>query len=136
MISGREHHVYYRWAFGLLLGLIIPWFQEISWNWMASASKVVAKYSYGVYLSHVAVQMTCFETLRPLGPAVQYTALIVLSILVPFALYHLIEAPGIRLGHRVVTKAGWDVPLVKPSGSWVNDSAAACSPDNSAIAPV
>jgi peptidoglycan/LPS O-acetylase OafA/YrhL len=102
-------------AFGLCLGLAIPLFHEIPWSSVKSASHIIARYSYGIYLSHFAIQLYCFRDsrypffkvlhqlprishyARPLHFALCFG----LSVLIPLGLYHLIENPGIRLGQKL-----------------------------------
>ncbi len=60
LFATHEHDMYYRWVFCLALGLAIPHFQEIRFRPLSAAAHVVAKYSYGIYLSHVAVISWCF----------------------------------------------------------------------------
>ena len=47
-------------AFCALVGLAIPCFREIRWAWLKTASKLVAQYSYGIYLSHSVAVWLCF----------------------------------------------------------------------------
>ena len=61
LLATREHHLYYRWAFCLALGLTIPWFGEMRWRGLTWPAKVIAKYSYGIYLSHVIIIVTVFD---------------------------------------------------------------------------
>jgi len=56
-MATHENNMYFRWLFCLGLGLTIPWFQEIRFPPLRVAAHFVAKYSYGIYLSHVAVIM-------------------------------------------------------------------------------
>jgi peptidoglycan/LPS O-acetylase OafA/YrhL len=58
----------------------------------------IAKYSYGIYLSHLPIMMIC------LGPArtpARYAGFAVLAIAVPILLYHTIERPMIVAGTKV-----------------------------------
>jgi peptidoglycan/LPS O-acetylase OafA/YrhL len=66
-------------------------------------AETVAKYSYGIYLSHAAVMLIAFETLANHSAVLRWTTFIFLAVLVPVAMYHLIEHPMIRLG-KVATR--------------------------------
>lgn len=100
MISDRQHNMWYRWLFGLALGLVIPLFADITWKWLTRVSQSIAKYSYGIYLTHTTVIWFAFTYLAGYNGIVRWTTLAVLSAAVPIALYHLIEAPMIKLSKR------------------------------------
>lgn len=105
-------------GFGLCLGLTITLFHEIPWAFVKTTSRIIARYSYGIYLSHFAIQLFCFsdprypwfKVIHQLPPLRHYARLvhfgmcIGLSLLIPLALYYLVENPGIQLGHRM---ANW-----------------------------
>jgi peptidoglycan/LPS O-acetylase OafA/YrhL len=101
--ANRAHDMYFRWAFCLALGLVIPWFHDLRPSWLTSAAETVAKYSYGIYLSHAAVMLIAFETLAHHSAVLRWTTFIFLAVLVPVAMYHLIEHPMIQLG-KVATR--------------------------------
>ncbi len=103
--ASREYNVYYRWAFCWALGLAIPWFADIQWNWLKQAAKTVAQYSYGIYLSHAAIMMFCFEGLAGKSAVVRWATFVALCLTVPVILYHLIEAPMIGVGRKLTSRA-------------------------------
>ncbi len=90
--------LYYRWAFCLVLGLAIPWFEEMRFRPLVRATHLIAKYSYGIYLSHVAVML--FALHLPLPAPARWTVLVLLAIACPLAMYHLIEHPMIQVGQK------------------------------------
>lgn len=110
-------------AFGLCLGLVIPLFREIQWGVATTASRIIARYSYGIYLSHFPIMVYVlsspsyprFKVIHQLPQPRHYarpldaTLVLVLTAIASFALYHLIEHPGIRLGQRVArwTNSGY-----------------------------
>ena len=66
LLSSQQHSMYFRWAFSLSLGLLIPLFKDISYKPLVKAAFVVARYSYGIYLSHIALILFSFDFLcRP-----------------------------------------------------------------------
>lgn len=92
------------WVFCLALGLAIPLFRELKspgWNriylW-------IARYSYGIYLAHLPVFWFCFRFLRGFPAPVQWTTMVVLSIAIPVACYHFLEAPLMKLGKQVAER--------------------------------
>ncbi|GGY07143.1 acyltransferase family protein [Massilia dura] len=90
-----------RWITCLLLGLAIPWFGELSARWLNRASHIVAKYSYGIYLTHFAALMVAFRSLDHLPLAVQAGAFVAMALVFPYLAFHLVEQPMIAVGKRV-----------------------------------
>lgn len=101
-VATHENNMYFRWAFCLGLGLAIPWFQEIHFRPLNVVAHLVAKYSYGIYLSHVAVIMWCVSLALPVSAKVVILA--ILAIIVPIAVYHLIEHPMILVGKKLAKR--------------------------------
>jgi len=58
-------------------------------------SAIIAKYSYGIYLSHVPLLWLCFRNKQGIP---QFAAFTVGAVVLPFLAFHLVEAPLIRLG--------------------------------------
>ncbi len=115
------------WIFCLVLGLAIPQFRQIRSERVRGASQTVAKYSYGIYLSHVPVFWFCFWRLNDLPFLTQCLLAAVLCALVPVVAFHAIEQPfidwgkrfaGERAGDRLASEAGgglsmgWNPTLV------------------------
>ncbi|HEV2991103.1 MAG TPA: acyltransferase [Candidatus Angelobacter sp.] len=102
-------------ACGICLGLAIPLFREIPWSHVRTASRITARYSYSIYLSHFPIMVYVFsdprdprfKLIRQLPPmkhlsrTAHFALFLLLSVLAPPALYHLVEKPGIRLGHKL-----------------------------------
>jgi len=92
------------WFFCLALGLAIPWFHELKspvWN---KLYLWIARYSYGIYIAHLPVFWFSFRFLKGYPAGVQWLSMAVLSVLVPVACYHWIEAPLMRLGKQVAER--------------------------------
>jgi peptidoglycan/LPS O-acetylase OafA/YrhL len=102
LAATREASMYYRWAFCLALGLAIPWFQELRFRPLVQSTKLIAKYSYGIYLSHVGIMLFLFR--RPLTGPVRWSALALLAVVCPVAMYHLIEHPMIQAGQKAAAR--------------------------------
>jgi peptidoglycan/LPS O-acetylase OafA/YrhL len=99
-IDSERSGMYLHWAFCLALGLAIPLFQEMPFAPLRKAVHVVAKYSYGIYLSHTTIMTVIFAT--PMPAATQFAAIAVGTAVVPFLMYHLIEHPMILFGQWLV----------------------------------
>jgi peptidoglycan/LPS O-acetylase OafA/YrhL len=81
-------------------GASIPFFHEMPDGFFSRGSFLIAKYSYGIYLSHLPLLWLCFRRLHT-SLAMSCLLFSVLATLVPFLLYHLIEDPAIQLGRRL-----------------------------------
>jgi peptidoglycan/LPS O-acetylase OafA/YrhL len=99
LFATRPQNMYYRWAFCLVLGLAIPWFQEMRIKSLVRPSHFIAKYSYGIYLSHGAVMLFAFNL--PIPMVARWLVFAVCAVASPVLMYHLIEHPMIRAGQKV-----------------------------------
>jgi len=88
----------------LVAGLAVTRFREIRLHWLRSVSHVLAKYSYGVYLTHMLAIWLGFQRLATLPRVAQWGVFAVTLVGLPLVLYHALEAPltqfGARLAHR------------------------------------
>jgi peptidoglycan/LPS O-acetylase OafA/YrhL len=115
-------------VFGLSLGLVIPMFREIGWYSIKAASRIVARYSYGIYLTHFPImfwvmgspQYPVFKKIPSMPHLTHYVRSmhlfldVVLTALTSLMFYHLIENPCIRLGKKLaerVTAPSEDPPV-------------------------
>ena len=101
------------WIACFLLGWSAPLFQEVPARWLQTAASIVARYSYGIYLSHAIVLWLCFVVLRQTPPAVRMGLWLIGSAAAPVLLYHCIEAPMIKAGARLARAV---TPVSKPAG--------------------
>lgn len=106
------------WIACLVLGASAPFFAQISTPFLARPSHFIAKYSYGIYLTHFFCIWLMFERLHHVLPrAARLPLFAVLALLLPIALYHLLEEPLTQLGKRVAKKLerSQSTPPLKPS---------------------
>jgi peptidoglycan/LPS O-acetylase OafA/YrhL len=117
------------WVMCLIVGLTAPMFVELRSRWLGASVALLARYSYGIYLTHLFAMWVALVILKDHSAWLRYGALVVLSGALPVAVYHLVEAPMIGLGTRlakVVGKGrlnpgvrrmgiGASVPLASPS---------------------
>ena len=89
------------WGVGIVFAIALPHFKEIASPFARRVAHAIAKYSYGVYLSHVPILWFCFRVLKDQAPWIQWIGCGALLLAVPFALYHLVEAPMIAAGARI-----------------------------------
>lgn len=107
-------------AVGMLLGLSIPLFSEIRSIYVVRVAKIIARYSYSIYLTHFPIMLWVmyrpdleapyFKHL-PMMPVIHHFArpidgllIVAATALASFALYHLVEEPGIELGRRLARR--------------------------------
>jgi peptidoglycan/LPS O-acetylase OafA/YrhL len=92
------------WIFALLLGFTLPYFRAFKPSLVTKLWHHLAKYSYGIYLSHpFGLLLGCYLLKgRPL--ALQLTMELVTIVVASVAGYHLIESPMIRLGSRLAAR--------------------------------
>ncbi len=88
------------WGICLLIGASIPLFREMPKGSFSRASFVIAKYSYGIYLSHIPLLWLCFGYIHA-PSSFRWLLFSSLAVATPFALYHLVEAPAIEFGRRL-----------------------------------
>jgi peptidoglycan/LPS O-acetylase OafA/YrhL len=86
------------WFACIALGLLVAVFREAPTGLLSKAAGVLARYSYGIYLSHVPLLWLCFQRLMFLPPAAKWALFAVSMCTVPVALYHAIEEPMIAAG--------------------------------------
>jgi peptidoglycan/LPS O-acetylase OafA/YrhL len=94
------------WCFCLVVGLLLPQFQELKSQAVRAVCRVVARYSYGVYLSHAICIWLAFFALATEPLLVRWVAFVLSASIAPVILYHAIESPMIALGSRVVRRWG------------------------------
>jgi peptidoglycan/LPS O-acetylase OafA/YrhL len=91
------------WICCLALGIAIPQFSEASNAWYKKICLIIARYSYGIYVTHVICIWFAFQKLAGLPSYAQWMIFIVTAGLFPVVLYHTIESPMIKLGSRVAS---------------------------------
>lgn len=109
VISGGEQFA--GWLLCFIVGVTLPFFQEMRCRWVTVPAAYVAKYSYGIYLSHVLALWLAFSLFQ--GPAWEQAAIwIVCLCAIPALAYHAIESPFISVGQKIGT-ALKNAPAVK-----------------------
>ncbi len=92
------------WIFCCVTGLAIPFFADIRSEWLNKMTRMIAKYSYGIYVCHVPILWLVFVKLQIDSLAVGALIALLLTALASFALYRFLEDPGIRLGKRLAAQ--------------------------------
>lgn len=113
-----EYEQVSRWALCLMIGLTATFFAELNRPMLNKGTELIARYSYGIYLTHLHAQWAALVLLKDQPAAVRYSMLIALSIGLPVALYHLVEAPMIRVGARLAAGLqATSAPAMRPASS-------------------
>lgn len=89
------------WYACLLFGLGLPMFRQMQAEWVIVPSRIIAKYSYGVYLTHPFAIVVGMYLLRGHSLGVRLLAEAVPLVVLPVVAYHLLEDPLIRVGSRL-----------------------------------
>ncbi len=92
------------WACCLVLGLIAPKCREMSRGFARSGYHLLARYSYGIYLCHFICIWFAFVALGHESWIIRIAAFITSMIVLPVALYQLLELPMIRRGARFTSR--------------------------------
>ncbi len=93
------------WYLALSLGLLLPLFHQFRGRWLVRASHEIAKYSYGIYLSHLFALVLGFYLLRGRSTSFQLLVELLTIAVISVATYHLLEKPMIDLGARLAKHA-------------------------------
>jgi peptidoglycan/LPS O-acetylase OafA/YrhL len=93
------------WWFCLAVGLGLPLFRQIKSEAILAPSRQIAKYSYGIYLTHMFALVIGFYLLRGHSLPVRLLAELASLIVLPLLAYHLVEHPMIRIGSRLAAHA-------------------------------
>jgi peptidoglycan/LPS O-acetylase OafA/YrhL len=89
------------WILCVVIGWIVPSFSETRSVAVRRISATVAKYSYSIYLTHMLALWVVFSKLQYTETLLSIIAGVTLLVVLPIVTYHLIEAPGIRMGARI-----------------------------------
>jgi peptidoglycan/LPS O-acetylase OafA/YrhL len=93
------------WIACLALGISIPFFAQTSVRWLTEPSRLIAKYSYGIYLVHFFCIWVMFDRLHfALSRTLRTSLFAAMVVLLPMAFYHWLEEPMTRLGKRVAQR--------------------------------
>lgn len=92
------------WLLALWIGLSAPFFRELQQTAAKRIAELIARYSYGIYLTHLQVLWFAFIVLKDQAKPVQYGTFALLGIGIPVLLYHLIEHPMIGFGMKLTAR--------------------------------
>jgi peptidoglycan/LPS O-acetylase OafA/YrhL len=116
------------WVLGLVLGLLIPSFAELTTPWLCVVCNRIATYSYGIYVSHQFSIWIAFGVLQFQSLWLRTTVLIALLVGLPVLLYHAVEKPMIDVGVRITTKRAACEVATPPATDQSSQASDALSP--------
>jgi peptidoglycan/LPS O-acetylase OafA/YrhL len=93
------------WFLCLLIGFTLPSFRQIRSHAIKRASHIVAKYSYGIYLSHPFALVLGIYLLPHSPLLLQVVIVISATAIFSVAAYHLLELPMMQMGSRLAARA-------------------------------
>ena len=94
----RQLSFQYSWLGCLLLGITAPQFKEMTQPYLRKAAALVARYSYGIYLSHIIIFYYVGVSMRGTPMVIRVAVCIVATVACPVILYHTVEKPMIKVG--------------------------------------
>ena len=97
--------VKHQWPACLVLGLGLPFFRQISAAPLIRVSHEVAKYSYGIYLTHSFGLVIGFYLLRGRPVWLQIFSTLLSTAVFSVIAYHALEKPLIDVGARLALRA-------------------------------
>ena len=93
------------WIACLVLGASSPFFAQLSAPWLTEPSRLIAKYSYGIYLTHFFSIWLVFRPAPQCSSARHKTSIVRgAGGSVAHCVYYLLEEPMIRLGKRIAKR--------------------------------
>jgi peptidoglycan/LPS O-acetylase OafA/YrhL len=113
----RSPNVTRGWICCLLVALTLPQFREMQMGWLRKACQQMARYSYGIYLTHFICMWFAFVALGATPRVVQWMAFLVTLAVLPVSLYHGVEAPLIAFGSRLASQLGGKQPQAVAAAS-------------------
>lgn len=107
------------WASCLVLALAFSRIGEMMRSPFTIACHFIAKYSYGIYLTHSFALWVCFQLLGTVlkSSPLRIAGTTVITALASVGLFHLLEDPMIRLGKRLADRIGPRQLELKTAGS-------------------
>ena len=102
------------WICCLIIGLSIPAFSEMRHSGLNYVCHLIARYSYGIYLTHLICLWLAFDRFSTLPMADRWIIFGLSVVVIPVILYHGIEKPMIELGSRWAEQL-WKNPESKPA---------------------
>jgi peptidoglycan/LPS O-acetylase OafA/YrhL len=92
------------WYFCLILGLSLPFFEQLTWAPLLRITHLISRYSYGIYLCHGIAIAIAVHLLASHSIVLRVAAFAATVVILPVGFYHLLERPMIVLGSKLARK--------------------------------
>jgi peptidoglycan/LPS O-acetylase OafA/YrhL len=102
-LSGNEP-IETGWLICFAIGLGVCFFREIPSNAITGLTKLIARYSYGIYLLHYFAIWVAFVVFRKVTVAIKAAIFLAVLVSLSVLLYHAVEAPLILVGVKLADK--------------------------------
>jgi peptidoglycan/LPS O-acetylase OafA/YrhL len=103
------------WLAGIVLAVMIPQFRDMTNPAICRVSKLAARYSYGIYLTHFIGEWLAFSVCMSWPMWSRWLVLILSVVAMSVTLYHAIEAPMIKVGARLADRFYSRTPVLVAS---------------------
>jgi peptidoglycan/LPS O-acetylase OafA/YrhL len=88
----------------LALGVCQPRIRELRLRPLRLVSQLIARYSYGVYLTHLICLWLAFEYVPDAPLVLRWALFVATAVAVPVVLYHGLEQPMVALGAQLAAR--------------------------------
>ena len=89
------------WPVCLALGLLLPVCNDVKSIALSGFGRLIAKYSYGIYLVHGPCIAFTFYYLDSSSTLIQCAVFVIVCGLLSFIAFHVIERPGVAFGTKI-----------------------------------
>jgi peptidoglycan/LPS O-acetylase OafA/YrhL len=103
LLNPSPDHAESGWFFCLAVGLVLPFVAELRESAVTRVAHTICTYSYGIYLLLTPAIWIGVDVLRSEPRTVQWVAVAVALVALPWAAYTFIEHPAIVLGRNIVS---------------------------------
>jgi Predicted acyltransferases len=110
------------WAMCLFVGLAITAVRELPESWLTRSAFVVAKYSYGIYLTHVPALRITLALLPHASRLIVILVFVAITAALSWLGFHLIERPAIDAGKRLIRRRLGRPALADMSGEAISEA--------------
>jgi peptidoglycan/LPS O-acetylase OafA/YrhL len=100
--SGNRSEI--AWLACLIIGLSAPLFADLEFAPLRKASAWIARYSYGIYLTHMFALWTALIVLHHQPVWIRCAVLLALSAGLPVLFYEFLESPMMKIGARLANR--------------------------------
>jgi peptidoglycan/LPS O-acetylase OafA/YrhL len=95
---GSQTRTEVTWLICLIIGLTAPLFADLECRLLRKVSAWIARYSYGIYLTHMYALWTAFIVFKGQPLWIRCAVLVALSAGLPVLFYQALESPMMKLG--------------------------------------